>query len=319
MKANDYEAPFRMSKIAGAGSLHSPNKGQVHMSIKSFSRKSSRQNGTISGATKLFQCNSEEMRRVFAKFDANKDGKLSAEELGRMLKALGRDNSQAEVMSMMKVADTDNDGFIDFNEFMAVVGKGGGVKESDMQSAFHVFDVDGDGKISGEEVFQVLKRLGERCSLEECKRMVKGVDKDGDGKVDIQEFMVMMTNNMEMSLATVFVRLLLAGHINTFDHLHCSRWWRIWEEHNNRGIKLAGSEAKRGRLFVMPAPLFFFGTRGLLEKRKDDNMFLSTFTSLLDDKYEGEQKNYRVDRRMKTTSANCDDKEWLNTAAVTNS
>uniref|UniRef100_A0A5K0WQF8 EF-hand domain-containing protein n=2 Tax=Nymphaea colorata TaxID=210225 RepID=A0A5K0WQF8_9MAGN len=166
--------------------------------MKPFSRKSSRQNGTISGATKLFQSNNEEMRRVFAKFDANKDGKLSAEELGRVLKALGRDNSQAEVMSMMRVADTDNDGFIDFNEFMAVVGKGGGVKESDMQSAFHVFDVDGDGKISGEEVFQVLKRLGERCSLEECKRMVKGVDKDGDGKVDIQEFMVMMTKNMEM-------------------------------------------------------------------------------------------------------------------------
>ncbi|CAN6466675.1 unnamed protein product [Victoria cruziana] len=168
-------------------------------SMKPFSRKLSRpQNGTNSGPTKLFHPNNEEMRRVFAKFDANKDGKLSAEELGRVLNTLARDNSQTEVMRMMKVADTDDDGFIDFNEFMAVIGMGGGVQEVDMQSAFHLFDVDGDGKISGEEVYKVLRRLGESCSLEECKRMVKRVDKDGDGKVDIQEFMAMMTSNMKV-------------------------------------------------------------------------------------------------------------------------
>ncbi|XP_031498198.1 calmodulin-like protein 30 [Nymphaea colorata] len=153
---------------------------------------------TSSSCTRLFQPNKEEMKRVFAKFDGNRDGKLSAEELERVLKALGRNNSQAEVMEMLQVADTDCDGFIDFKEFMDVVGMDGGVKESEIESAFHVFDLDGNGRISGEELHQVLKRLGERCSLEECKRMVKGVDKNGDGQVDIQEFMMMMTKNMKM-------------------------------------------------------------------------------------------------------------------------
>ncbi|CAN6466677.1 unnamed protein product [Victoria cruziana] len=126
------------------------------------------------------------------------DGKLSEEELEHVLKALGRNNTRAEVMDMLQVADTDCDGFIDFKEFMDVIGMYGGVTESEIESAFRVFDLDGNGRISGEELYKVLKRLGERCSLEECKRMVKGVDKNGDGQVDIHEFMMMMTKNLKM-------------------------------------------------------------------------------------------------------------------------
>ncbi|KAL7193234.1 hypothetical protein ACSBR2_024948 [Camellia fascicularis] len=87
----------------------------------------------------------------------------------------------------------------DFKEFMEVHKMGGGVNMNEIQSAFGVFDLDGDGKISAAELLEVLRRLGERCSLETCRKMVKGVDRDGDGLVDMDEFMIMMTRNLKFS------------------------------------------------------------------------------------------------------------------------
>ncbi|KAG2724452.1 hypothetical protein I3843_01G016900 [Carya illinoinensis] len=148
-----------------------------------------------SNTSKCLQLNVEEMRRVFDKFDSNKDGKLSKEEYKlaqRVLLDGGIQVPETEMAKEFQMIDSDGDGFIDFNEFMEVFNIGGGVNASDIQSAFRVYDLDGDGKISAEELLQILKKLGEVCSLQACRKMVKAVDTDGDGFVDINEFMSMM-------------------------------------------------------------------------------------------------------------------------------
>uniref|UniRef100_A0A5B7BXI5 Putative Calcium-binding EF-hand family protein n=1 Tax=Davidia involucrata TaxID=16924 RepID=A0A5B7BXI5_DAVIN len=167
-------------------------KSSLKPAQSSFSKERER-----SSVPKVFQANMEEMKRVFSKFDINKDGKISREEYKLAVKALGlggRGNAESEVSKAFEVIDTDGDGFIDFKEFMEVHNMGGGVKTTDIQSAFRVFDLDGNGKISAEELLEVLRRLGERCSLESCRKMVRGVDTDGDGLIDINEFMSMMTH-----------------------------------------------------------------------------------------------------------------------------
>lgn len=98
---------------------------------------------------------------------------------------------------IFRVVDLDGDGFIDFKEFMDANRKGGGIRTMDIQNAFRTFDKNGDGKISAEEVLEMLKRLGERCSLEDCRKMVRAVDMNGDGMVDMDEFMTMMTSSMK--------------------------------------------------------------------------------------------------------------------------
>merc|ERR1712100_929293 len=60
--------------------------------------------------------NMAEVERIFKRFDANGDGKISSSELGEALKTLGS-ASPDEIQRMMSEIDTDGDGFISFNEF----------------------------------------------------------------------------------------------------------------------------------------------------------------------------------------------------------
>ncbi|EEC68838.1 hypothetical protein OsI_37420 [Oryza sativa Indica Group] len=67
----------------------------------------------------------------------------------------------------------------------------------ELEEAFSVFDVDGDGFISPLELQNVMRRLGLQhdAGYEECERMLKVFDRDGDGNngmINFDEFKVMM-------------------------------------------------------------------------------------------------------------------------------
>lgn len=134
-----------------------------------------------------------ELEEAFLRFDANRDGKISTLELGSVLRSLGDNPSDEELLLMVKEVDRDGDGFIDLQEFIQLNSACSSSGKEDLHQAFLVFDADADGKISVEELHHVLNRLGESCTLEECSRMIRGVDTDGDGFVDFQEFCTMMT------------------------------------------------------------------------------------------------------------------------------
>jgi calmodulin len=50
-----------------------------------------------------------DLKQAFEMFDKNNDGKISSEELGCVLRALGHEHSHKEVEDMIKNADTNGE------------------------------------------------------------------------------------------------------------------------------------------------------------------------------------------------------------------
>ncbi|XP_043725020.1 calmodulin-like protein 7 [Telopea speciosissima] len=154
-----------------------------------------------------------ELERVFATFDKNGDGFITKQELGESLKNMGLFTTDEEVASMVAGLDVNGDGLIDLDEFCELydsMEKSGGNKndemekeewnddmDKDLREAFDVFDGNGDGLITVEELGLVLSSMGLKKGLgiQDCKEMIRMVDMDGDGKVNFDEFKKMMIKN----------------------------------------------------------------------------------------------------------------------------
>ena len=94
-------------------------------------------------------------------------------------------------------ADTDGNGTIDFMEFIEMMPRQerDDNAEEEMIEAFRIFDTDGNGSITADELRQIFNNLGEKLTDEEISDMIKEADTDGDGEINYQEFVRMMFQN----------------------------------------------------------------------------------------------------------------------------
>lgn len=138
----------------------------------------------------------DELKQVFDKFDINKDGKICRNDLKQHFASFKNGNMGDRVTKMVEAADFDEDGVINFIDFKELHKKG--ISEQEIRSAFRMYDLDADGKISAKDLQEVLHRLGEKYSNLECVIMIANADCDGDGKVDVEDFMIMMTKTLKM-------------------------------------------------------------------------------------------------------------------------
>lgn len=65
-------------------------------------------------------------------------------------------------------------------------------KQQELKDAFDAFDRDGSGAINGEELYAMMKQLGEKITQEEAAQMIKEADHDKDGVINFHEFSLMM-------------------------------------------------------------------------------------------------------------------------------
>lgn len=176
---------FVKKKSRSSSSSESPPESPPEcVKITELTPPRSRRNGDVE----------HELTDVFQHFDADGDGKISADELKSVLASLGdEDLSEEELTAMIKEADSNGDGYIDLTDFIRLNTGSDFNKDSELYDAFTLFDVDKKGYITAQGLYEIMKRLGEQSSLDDCHLMIKRVDSDGDGVVNFCEFKQMMT------------------------------------------------------------------------------------------------------------------------------
>jgi len=66
----------------------------------------------------------------------------------------------------------------------------------ELKKAFLLFDKDGNGRITSDELSDVMRSLGQKPSDREVEAMIQQADQDGDGSIDFMEFLEVMASKM---------------------------------------------------------------------------------------------------------------------------
>jgi calcium-dependent protein kinase len=142
-------------------------------------------------ASRLTEDEVKKLKENFQKIDTNGDGMLSLDEVKKAICQNSNSGiSLSNVEQIFKSIDTDNSGSIDYTEFIAAsLDKNVYLQENKLYEAFKLFDVDGSGKISKEEIAYILG-TGKKSS--EIDKLFKKYDTNNDGEIDFKEFVNMM-------------------------------------------------------------------------------------------------------------------------------
>ena len=97
------------------------------------------------------------------------DGRIDKDELRVLLAKIGKEPSDADVVSAMKQLDTNGDGFVDRDEFKVWYLKSEHVVESHIEKSFDKLDSNNNGMITRDDVAKLLAQLdlGENASLKD--------------------------------------------------------------------------------------------------------------------------------------------------------
>ena len=120
----------------------------------------------------------------------NGGGSIDARELKELMVSAGQNPTDEELEEMIRIADADGTGDIDFAEFVTLMAHRIADEKSEetLRAAFSVFDTSGDGFINAEEMRRIMMHMGEPVTLEDVEQVIRKVDKNGDGAIDYDEF-----------------------------------------------------------------------------------------------------------------------------------
>lgn len=131
------------------------------------------------------------LARTFRFIDKNNDGTLSCEEFRQALQETeNRPVNLDQLQKIVELADLDGDGTISWKELLlATTARRLAAKEDRLWQSFKSMDLNGDGKLSVEELVQALG-----IPEDQVRTMIIDVDTDGNGFVDYEEFLLILTD-----------------------------------------------------------------------------------------------------------------------------
>ncbi|KAL7989642.1 hypothetical protein Chor_012308 [Crotalus horridus] len=134
-----------------------------------------------------------EFKEAFQLFDRTGDGKILYSQCGDVMRALGQNPTNAEVMKVLGNPKSDemNMKTLSFEQFLPMMqtiakNKDQGCFE-DYVEGLRVFDKEGNGTVMGAEIRHVLVTLGEKMTEEEVEMLVAGHE-DSNGCINYEAF-----------------------------------------------------------------------------------------------------------------------------------
>uniref|UniRef100_A0A8C5W1Q6 Myosin light polypeptide 6 n=1 Tax=Microcebus murinus TaxID=30608 RepID=A0A8C5W1Q6_MICMU len=132
-----------------------------------------------------------EFKEAFQLFDRTGDGKILYSQCGDVMRALGQNPTNAEVLKVLGNPKSDemNVKVLDFEHFLPMLqtvakNKDQGTYE-DYVEGLRVFDKEGNGTVMGAEIRHVLVTLGEKMTEEEVEMLVAGHE-DSNGCINYE-------------------------------------------------------------------------------------------------------------------------------------
>ncbi|VDM58402.1 unnamed protein product [Angiostrongylus costaricensis] len=135
-------------------------------------------------------------REVFCYFDSRGDEKISVQQVGDVLRALGQNPTEAEIGRCC--AAYEKEARLSFEDFVPIFQSVSKNREKHSVEEFveglSHFDKEGNGLINVAELRHLLTTLGERLSDEEVDQLLAGHN-DSHGNVNIADFVRNVMNS----------------------------------------------------------------------------------------------------------------------------
>ena len=131
------------------------------------------------------------MKEVLDLYDPDNEGYVKSRDIAKILRAMGRTLEDDDEQNFLQAADPENtgkiskDNFLDTVEAMFSLAK---EEVNELLDAFKVFDLKNTGKISVKNFRKVLTEIGQDFKDEEVDEIIKYIDVDRDGNINIKDF-----------------------------------------------------------------------------------------------------------------------------------
>ena len=132
---------------------------------------------------------------AFNMFDTNHDGTINSQKIGELMRKLGKNPTESQLNQIIGNIAKNGSKQIGFDDFVVLMEQKN--KENDPEieiiNMFQIFNKENNGLISNEELFHIIRTFGETLTDEEIREIITEADVDGDGYINYEEFVRMMT------------------------------------------------------------------------------------------------------------------------------
>ncbi|XP_076084483.1 calmodulin, striated muscle-like [Mytilus galloprovincialis] len=138
----------------------------------------------------------KKIKKSWKILDEDEYGRITENEILRGAQLIGLNPTVEEVREWLGETDVDGDSSLDYYEYEKLMRQHYAVasfQEHELRKAFAYFDTKGKGFLNRKQLYRALRNCGDQLSDEECDEFFSLADKNKDGVISLEEFVVLFT------------------------------------------------------------------------------------------------------------------------------